>query len=191
MKLTLKIGALIIGLCSIANAAKMTGGVTLGGTYAPNDTDLTAATSIVIAPTLVVGSSGTFASEGVGLGDPASFSASNPLIFDPITLPAGALYSFGDVLEGTRFEFYLTSLVELAGTTSIKLNLFGTGYFKDTLAEYEDTYGTWNASFDNQGAQFGFSSSSTTPVPDGGATMVLLGVSLLGLHGVRRKLALR
>lgn len=198
MKLTSKIAATfaVLALASTAQAASMTGGIGLNGGFIPDNQNLTLATQLTIAPVLVGGATGSFATEGVGFGDTASFVTSNPLIFSPITLPAFALFSFGDGPDvggdglPTRFTFHLTSLAELVGTTSIKLNLFGTGYFLDSTNEYSQTYGTWNAGFVRQGngtlATFGFSSSSTTDVPDGGATVALLGLSFLGLGGVSR-----
>lgn len=201
MKLTSKIAATlaVVAFASTAQAVTMSGGVSLGGSYFTDNQNLTLATRVSIAPAGVTGATGSFASEFLGFGDVASFGTSNPLIFRPITLPAAnvALFSFGDGPDAlgdgltTRFTFHLLSLTELVGTTPTELNLFGTGFFLDSTLEYEKTFGTWNASFDRQGsgqlATFGFSSSSTTSrVPDGGATVAMLGLSFLGLGGVSR-----
>jgi hypothetical protein len=198
MKLTSKIAATftVLAFASAAHAAQMTGGISLGGSYTTDNEDLTLATQVSIGPAGISGATGSFAAESLGFGDAASFLASNPLIFSPITLPGGQLFDFGDGADAggdgftNRFSFHLLSLAEQGTTTSTVLNLFGTGFFLDSTNEYDKTFGTWNATFDRQGtgtnATFGFSSSSTTRVPDGGATVALLGMSFLGLGGVSR-----
>lgn len=202
MKLTSKIAAIfaVIALASTAHAAPMmTGGISLGGTYTTDNEDLSLATKLWIGPADIGNATGTFAAEGLGFNDPASFAASNPLIFSPITLPGGELFNFGDGGDAggdgiaNRFSFHLLTLAEQGTTTSTVLTLFGTGFFLDSTNEYGKTYGTWLATLDREGtgnqATFGFSSSSTTTrVPDGGSTVALLGLSFLGLGGVSRLL---
>ena len=203
---TLKAGAVALGLAVLvvgaqrAEAVVMSGGVNLQGVFTSDNTDLMAATSVTISPVSVASATGSFAAELIGAGDPASFAASNPLVFDPIILPGAELYSFGDGADpdggdglASRFSFTLLSLFEVPGTTATTLNLFGNGVFKDSTGVYADTYGVWNASFSSAltHANFGFESSSTTTgrVPDGGTSVALFGLALLGMQGVRSLLA--
>lgn len=56
---------------------------------------------------------------------------------------------------------------------------------------FAPTQASWSFSTQGPGTPLFSWSSSTNSVPDGGATVALLGFSLLGLHGIRRKLAKR
>lgn len=209
---TLKSGSLALGLAVMALGTHqaeavvmgMNGGISLHGGFFANHPDLLIATEVTIAPAMVTGATGSFAAEFVNLGDPASFGSSNPLMFDPITLPGGELYTFGDGLDpdgdglASRFSFTLLSLM-VTGRSTTELTLFGNGVFKDSTGEYADTYGTWKARFKGgspgaatyDDAIFGFESSSNTTrrVPDGGTSVALLGLALLGMQGIRSLLA--
>ncbi len=85
---------------------------------------------------------------------------------------------------GTLASFDLsviTSITEGSGAVS----LLGTGTAK--LAGFTDTPGNWSFSATSAtGGEFNWSSTNTPRVPDGGATLALLGVSVLGLGGMRR-----
>lgn len=107
-----------------------------------------------------------------------------PWIFNPST-PLLALWSVTD--NGVTFTFNLTSST-IALQNSVFLSVSGTGTVLGT--GYDPTPGTWNFSTQEPdvGGKFTWSASAiSAPVPDGGATMVLFGVSLLGLYGARRK----
>jgi hypothetical protein len=85
------------------------------------------------------------------------------------------------------FTFNLTSST-IAFHSQYFLAIRGTGML--TGNGFEDTPATWW--FTTQGVaadnKFTWSSSIVaSPVPDGGTTIVLLGGSLLGLHGLRRR----
>ncbi|MDB6132511.1 MAG: 2-deoxy-D-gluconate-3-dehydrogenase [Verrucomicrobiales bacterium] len=115
-----------------------------------------------------------------------------PWIFDPST-PYTPFWTVGN------FSFSLLSssiLTRVAGA----LVITGTGEVTALDNSFEPTTGTWFFSSVGVGTDpdrnprtpriFSFSSNTTSvaSVPDGGATVALLGVSLLGLYGVRRKL---
>jgi hypothetical protein len=65
------------------------------------------------------------------------------------------------------------------------LTLSGRGLISG--AGYTATDGDWAGTFNSGGGTFTWSAS--TAVPDGGTTIALLGASLLGLYGARRKFA--
>jgi hypothetical protein len=187
--------AIVAGLslsAAVSHAVVMTGGVGLGGTFDPNNQNLTLATTVNITA-FVSDRTGTFLSEGdVALGSAVPFF--NPLVVNPATIPpAGtALYTFG---TAGRYQFHVTALNQSEAPTTTSLDLFGTGFFRDTSGEYEDTFGTWLAGFERQGtgdlATFSFSSSSMTDgrVPDGGSSIALLGLGLVVVAALRRRLA--
>ncbi|MES2474885.1 MAG: VPDSG-CTERM sorting domain-containing protein [Verrucomicrobiota bacterium] len=89
-----------------------------------------------------------------------------------------------------NFSFDLTS--SWVSQSSGHLLVEGTGMLH--APGFSDTPGFWSFAITGPqgGANGQFSwSSSTNSVPDGGTTIALLGLSLLGLHGIRRKFAQR
>lgn len=96
----------------------------------------------------------------------------------------------GTIGLGTT-SFSLTSITFVSesfdGPTFVGLILRGSGVMSTTAGGYEATPGAWSFNASNTGSTFSW--GSTGRVPDGGATLALLGVSVLGLGGARRLLA--
>jgi hypothetical protein len=67
--------------------------------------------------------------------------------------------------------------------------LSGSGTLYISGGTYDPTPGTWVLSANNSGGSINFFSSDTTAVPDNGATVMLLGASLVGLGVARRRLS--
>jgi hypothetical protein len=121
----------------------------------------------------------------VTAGDAATFTA-------PWTFNSGALAGLWSV---GGFTFDLTqSAIAFQGVIgpSEFLNVTGTGML--TGNGFTSTPGTWSFTSQFPGnssttgvVEFSFSATNVA-VPDGGTTMALFGVSLLGLGAVRRKL---
>jgi hypothetical protein len=100
--------------------------------------------------------------------------------YDPLAV-ANPIWSNGVT------SFHLQSVAVLYENPGFGLSLFGSGFI--TSAGYDPTPGTWSFSADSStgGASFAWSSTAGTKrVPDGGATIALLGASLLGLGAARR-----
>jgi VPDSG-CTERM motif len=109
--------------------------------------------------------------------DPATFSAS--WVFDPST-PTPGLWTAG----GFTFAL-LTSTIDMrsGGTLSVK----GTGTISGN--SFDPTFGTWSFTTQNPSANGTFSfSASGLSVPDGGSAVALLGLALMGIEVLRRKL---
>ena len=81
-------------------------------------------------------------------------------------------------------SFDLSSISFIDENPGVSLTLRGDGLAK--LAGFDDTRGTWSFTATQNGTNFGWDSINSTRVPDGGATLALLGMSVLGLGGVRR-----
>ena len=83
-------------------------------------------------------------------------------------------------------SFDLTSISFIDENPGVSLTLTGLGIAK--VAGFDNTVGSWSFTATQNGATFGWDSiNSPAPrVPDGGATLALLGVSILGLGGMRR-----
>ena len=82
-------------------------------------------------------------------------------------------------------SFNLSSITFIDEIPNVSLTLRGNGLAK--LNGFDNTAGSWSFTATSQGGTFGWDSiNSSTRVPDGGATLALLGMSVLGLGGVRR-----
>jgi hypothetical protein len=93
-------------------------------------------------------------------------------------LGATALWSVG----GFTFDLIASTIV--LHDFGILL-VTGTG----TVTGHGQTFnGTWMFSAQGEGSGGIFSFSASSNVPDGGATVALLGLSLAGIEGIRRKL---
>ena len=124
---------------------------------------------------------GTASGDFSGLdGAAATFTA--PWVFDPPS-PRVPLWTVGG------FTFDLTTSSIVFQTTSFGGILVVQGNGIITAAGFDPTAGTWSFTSNGPGAdgQFSFS-AGTSAVPDGGATVMLLGLALAGVGALRRKL---
>lgn len=186
-----------LALTSAGNAAFITGGISFFGSYTPQDAasttvaDLALASQIAFGPTAVgfSGTSGDFTS----IPDLSTVTMFTPLVFSPVTLPGVGVDLWNVSGGGDIFSFELTSFSAdpVTGTApgAQSLDLMGTGNVSYVGPKgLVTTPGSWTGTFNAGGGTFSWS-SSTASVPDGGTTLALFGLSLLGLHGARRKLA--
>jgi hypothetical protein len=109
--------------------------------------------------------------------DPATFSAS--WVFDPST-PTSSLWSVG----GFSFDL-LTSTIVMRGSGTLAVS--GTGRISGN--GFDTTDGSWSFTTQNPGSLGTFSfSAAGLAVPDGGSAVALLGLALMGIEVLRRKL---
>lgn len=112
---------------------------------------------------------------------------SQPWVFNPST----SMTPLWTIAGPENFKFNMSSSTTVFQNGSF-LGIQGTGTLTGT--GFEDTAGTWL--FTSQGAaaknKFSWSSSAAAnAVPDGSTSIVLLGGSLLGIFGLRRKFCKR
>ncbi|HEX7860405.1 MAG TPA: VPDSG-CTERM sorting domain-containing protein [Verrucomicrobiae bacterium] len=191
-KLALTAAALLAAIPSVQAIPSISGSIDFNGlnatveiTGATGDNpfltgtgfDFSDGTNIEVAQ----GASGTYAGLVGEVGTISDFS------FDPLggginpvwLLSVGGFsFSLDSILNVARSDFSLG--IEAAGTAS------GTGF--------SSTPGTFYLSIADDGGitKFGFSAGTVaegTSVPDGGSTVMLAGVALLGIAAVRRKLS--
>ena len=166
-------------LCGgFANAVPINGEISFAGTYTPNNSDLTVATAIAFGTTITTTGTGDFAPVPLG----TAVTMTSPLVFDPPTVPVIPFW----VIAAFGFNFDLLTLTEVPGTTSSTLTLRGTGTV-DGPGLLTPSSGEWVATFNTLGTTFSWSSSTAT-IPDGGATVLLLGAALVGIGALRRRL---
>lgn len=195
MKLRTKIAATlaVLALASTAHAAPITGtinmgtdglifgsGVVLGnssGVAITNGNSVAGATQVLnwVAP-VVSSRSGDFTSVPSG----AAVTFATPWVFNPSTSynPLWSVGGFTFNLSSSTFVFVGNALV-----------VEGTG--KLNKAGFDETNGVWTFTTQGNAAEnvFSWSSSSTAvarAVPDGGTSVAMLGLSLLGLGGLSR-----
>jgi len=180
--------ALAAGLLSVGNAsaAVITGslGYTSLGGFVANNNNLTVATEISFPGVAQVSGvvSGSFAAAGILPGDVITLTS-------PLSVNAALALPMTPIWSIAGFSLTLTSISELPGNVATSLGLTGTGTLSGPMGTTPST-GLWVATFNREGTNFTYSSSTTTinDVPEGGTALALLGLGLLGLEGARRKL---
>ena len=178
----LKVSASLLAafaLSSAANAAFVTGSIDFAGNGVALNGTLGTATQVTSFGTTVVSqATGSFSPFVVAFSTPVTLTA-------PWSLNSGAVAPFW---KAGGFTFNLTSSSIVTQNASF-LNVKGTGVVFGN--GFSNTNGTWAFTIPNAGTNGVFTFASQTvaaPVPDGGTTMALLGLSLLGLYGAHRKL---
>ena len=186
MKLVSKIGAALFAafvLSSTASAVKIKGVIGFTGGASLNSNNLSLATQVVEWDTPKVSVIHTLDFAGIATG-------TDVLLVDTwdLTTAAPGIVDFWKV---GGFSFDLTSSTRYYDPAGLGF-LSASGYGVIRKVGLEDTTGTWSFSTQRPGAGnlFTFSASGEA-IPDGGTTVALLGVSLLGLHGLRRKFSKR
>ncbi len=175
------IAALAFAASSIASAAMINGALTIAGGATLNADSTDDATGVVTwRDPVVLSRDGDFAST-VSVGDDVAMVA--PWTFASVA-EVSNFWSVGG------FSFDLTSsyvFLQSGGDLIVK----GTGWISGN--DFEATAGTWNFTSQDPSANgvFSFSASTaarpTTSVPDGGATVALIGSVLLGLGSIARR----
>jgi hypothetical protein len=181
---------LAVGMVSAVQAIPITGSIGFTGAFVQNGGtagNLASATSFTILntvpnPITIHDATGAF----VGAGAPIVFAPSVGVNGNAPSLVNAQLWS---VLNGlTTYSLTVTTEGQTF-TSGIQLNLAGNGILHDGNAA-DDTAGVWQIGFGVSGNSFTWqSTSSTSGVPDGGATVMLLGAAVSGLALLRRKLA--
>jgi hypothetical protein len=188
MKKQLLVGLLTLAMGYAAQAVPISGAITFAGGAELNSSSSATATAVTgwldqsSAQPTVQSRSQDFATF-VGVGDTAAFAA--PWSFN--SGPLAALWS----VNGFTFDL-ISSAIVFQGAGSVSVTGFGTisGH------GFTPTAGTWRFSTQDPAAgtvgnppQSVFSfSASTGAVPDGGTTVLLLGVSLVGVAALRTKM---
>ncbi len=181
----LMVPAVIASLSMSAEAIPITGQIDLSGTATADSSDFLTATEFESFTGVTVGGapSGTYA----GVADGQAVSMANPVVFAPTpVLPVSPLWTF--TIGTTTYDFNLKSL-SVGPISANSIQLDGSGTLQVT--GYDDTPGIWILNASTFGSDtFTFESSNAAAgVPDGGTTVLLLGVSLTSLALIKRRLA--
>jgi hypothetical protein len=185
-------GAVALTAFSTAQAIPITGQIAMSGSAMLDNTQLGLSTQASVFSNVRVGGlpSGSFTGT---FNDVVTWSAFT-------WVPAGSatpLWTFSDAGTGYTYTFNLASDTIIQRDNSF-LNLLGTGtlFITGSGSPYDvgGTAGTWSFNIsDTSGGSganfvFTFANSQTAVVPDGGATVMLLGAALSALGLFRKKL---
>ncbi len=182
LKMTVALAA-VVGLSASVQAIPISGSIGFDGHYTSNATgdDMSTATSVNI----------THIDSVVGTGDLSGATVANSTFLTPVGVNANQVNLPTETLwttdSGTYWFVIGTESQSLSGVGNSVLTLFGTGTLKDGTPA-DDASGTWNLSFTASGASFKWSSTTSSNIPDGGATVILLGAALSAMGLLRRKL---
>ena len=189
LKTLLLVGVVTSAVVS-SKAVAISGEILFSGNLVRNGTsylDATAITAFNNVETIGV-SSGAYAP--IPANTPGTI---NPFTFvgvGTVTEPAPPLTLWTLTSGGVLYSFQLNSVGYDAVPTATSLALHGSGIARiqdaTTLADlFDPTAGVWDL---QAGTVGNFHFSAGTTVPDGGATAMLIGVGVLGLGALRRKL---
>ncbi len=173
--------AAVVAVTMSVQAVPINGSIGFTGTYTQNGGtygNLTTATSFSVNTVSVATTTGVF----VGAGSPTFAS---PIAVNPANnlLPNVQLWS---VLVGsTTYRLFVSTESESLDSAT-QVNLIGTGTITDGNSA-DDTFGVWQLGFGVAGSAFTWQSTSAS-VPDGGATVMLLGIALSGVALLKKKL---
>jgi hypothetical protein len=163
------------------------GTVTLNGTGINDATAITAfGGSPVVNNNAGVQPTGSYAGTG---GDAVTF-APGGFTFSPslIPNPVNPLWTFS--AGGLVYSFSLMTVQSAVSLGSLNLSGTGMAYIvgANAFTGNSPTAGSWTLSTTGTGPSiFGFVAGNN-PVPDGGATLVLLGIALTGVSLLKKKL---
>jgi hypothetical protein len=177
LKLMACAAAVALGSVFMTQAAEIDGAITIKGGAVFDTGNINTANSVIdFQNTTVESRDGDFTGF-VALG--ASVTMAEPWVFDPSTATSG-LWSVG----GFTFDLSASTIIFQGGGF---LSVEGTGTVSGN--GFDPTDGIWRFTSQSPSAAGVFSfSASTEVVPDGGLTIALLGMGLVGLEGLRRKL---
>ena len=175
-----------LGLAASVQATPIDGSIGFAGTYIQTGGtigDLTTANHMTLGSLLILTTTGDL----TGAGAPFSFASSIGVNGNAPSLVTHTLWTA--TVGALTYSFTVDSEAQTL-TSAAQLNLAGVGTMHDGTPG-DDTSGVWQMGFGVSGASFTWQSTSatTTAVPDGGTTVVLLGTALSGLGLIRRKLA--
>lgn len=161
-----------------ASAIPIVGEVSFSGSYTIDNANLAAATKFNSFTGVTVSANPTGDYAGLA-GSSVTHSA-----FSFAPFPVGGVVPLWTIPSSAGTSFDLLSLnIVLQNSTALLLT--GTGI--SHKAGKDNTPGTWILSANTLGSTFSFSSTNSS-VPDGGTTVALLGMGLVAVEGMRRKL---
>ena len=171
-----------------ANAVPIVGKVDFFGNLTVNTNNLNTATSFTSFTGVTVVNNPPFTPTGSYAGTGGASVTMNSFTFKPtFTAPVPNLWSF--TVGPLTYTFNLSSITSISQPGDNTLTIVGQGIATITGGgSFDPTAGTFFISTQGPAAS-SFTFSATTTVPEGGSALALLGIGLIAVELVRRKLA--
>ena len=168
-----------------AFGAQISGEISFDGTITFNTPDIASSTVITSFSNERV-SAGTQMGDYSSVPDNTAVTFAEPINFASFVGPLNNFYTF--TLGPTTYSFNLSTLSIVFQGPGF-LNLYGTG--TANITGFDPTPGFFRITAQEGINRFSFSASQGNPstVPDGGATVLLLGLALTAIGCARRKMA--
>jgi hypothetical protein len=163
-----------------AQAVQITGAITFAGGVTLDTNTVNTATKVIAW----LDESGAMPTVQSGSGSFAALAGATAMFAAPWSFASGPIAAFWTV-GGFTFNLIASSIVSQIGDGFLAVS--GTGTI--TSPGFDPTFATWlfTVQDDSSSGVFSFSGGSEA-IPDGGATVALLGLALAGIEGIRRKL---
>lgn len=174
----LALGAVALGFSSLASATPIVGSVAIGAAVGTTVSVNLATNTVTFSPQsatnaqLTVGTLDFFPLQGA-IGNYQNFT------YDPLSV-SNPIWSFTSGLNTATFSLNNVTFIDESASGVV---LRGSG--QATLTGKTPTLGSWSFSADNSGTAF-FAWSSTTTVPEGGSTALLMGAVFVAAFIARR-----
>ncbi len=180
------VAAALIGFSTMVQATPITGYVNFeGGTATWNATQI-----LSFGGTTIVANDPGSLPTGTYFGTQNTVATFTPFVFSPSFVPNNPVWTFN--YGGDTFSFNLTSeSVIVNQPNSLLIQGLGTLFFQTTTGGNnidDPTVGAFTLTATGEGVTFGFTAGNNTNIPDGGATVMLLGAALSAMGLLRRKL---
>lgn len=182
------VGAILAALfaATSAEAVPITGVITMSATASSVSVDfVNNKVTFTPASPAINARIDTVTGNMVGLAPVGTFVSYKDFFYDPLSVVGGnPIWT-----TTTGLSFSLTSISGFTESGTSGLLAFGSGTVSSTTAGFDTTAGDWSFNASKTGSVFswGSTAAAVSRVPDGGASAILLGVSLLGLAGASRK----
>jgi hypothetical protein len=178
-----------VAVTTTVQAIPISGTIAMGGEATLDNANLASATTIESWPlAYVVADSGSFSTGPSAVPDFTMVTMTAPWNFE-LNSPA---------FQWSAGNFTFTMSSDSVSQSANFLTIIGFGTIADSTDGFDPTAFQWELSDENPttggASQFTFSvtavpNSNGSPVPDGGLTVALLGLSLACVEGLRRKLS--
>lgn len=184
-KLLATLAAVIVACAAFtprAQAVLINGGISLGGGFTVNTGNINTSTAFTsFFNVFAVNVSGDYSAVPTGGSSPVMTMST--FAFNPFAGPIAPLWTFTS--GGLTYSFDLGS-ASIVTQGHNALVLVGSGTLN--MTGFDPTPGDWVFTANQGGHTFSFSSSNGS-VPEGGSALILLGLSLVAVEALRRKLA--
>ncbi|MEZ5329485.1 MAG: hypothetical protein R3F19_30940 [Verrucomicrobiales bacterium] len=185
--------ALSLAFAGVVHAAPIAGTIKIASIDDPGFAFDTAANTVSFGVSALAGPGDTWNSVVTSsAGDYAGLTLSpatyQSFAYDPLApSPIISLWEIGNTgSSGISFDLESISFID-ESASGLTLKGLGTAH----LPGFESTPGSWVFTASAIGGEFGFDSINVSPVPEGGTSLALLGVALLGFGGARRMFSVR